>query len=124
MGSVRVRRAKADDALVVAALRLQAARAAGAGAEPGFLDRFAAAWDPDEHPTWVAECDGVHVGLLLTQVVRDLPWPGLAPGQSLHVTTLHTVAAGVPVEVEAEVAPALTTAMRDWARGRGLAVLA
>ena len=118
MGSVQVRRARADDALVVAALRLQAARAAGAGPEPGYLDRFAAAWDPDDHPTWVAECDGAHAGLLVTQVVRDLPWPGLAPGQSLHVATLHTGLAGR----EAEVAQALTGAMRGWARSRGLAV--
>jgi len=117
MGSVRVRRAQADDALVVAAMRLQAARAAGAGPEPGFLDRFAAAWDPDDHPTWVADLDGAHAGLLITQVVRDLPCPGVAPGQSLHVATLHTARAGT----EPEVTRALTAAMRAWARSRGLA---
>ncbi|MEO3936512.1 GNAT family N-acetyltransferase [Dermatophilaceae bacterium Soc4.6] len=118
MGSVRVRRAQADDALVVGALRLQAARCAEAGPEPGFLDRFSAAWDPDDHPTWVADRDGAHVGVLVTQVVRDLPWPGLAPGQSLHVATLHTADGGAG----AGVADALTAVMHDWARSRGLAL--
>ena len=118
-----MRRAVAGDALVVAALRLQAARATGAAPEPGFLDRFAAAWDPELHPTWVAERDGSHAGVLVAQVSTDLPWPGRATARWLHVTTLYA-----PAEVDESASAAtepngtevLTTAMTIWATHHGL----
>lgn len=134
-----MRRAVAEDALVVAALRLRAARAAGASTEPGFLDRFAAAWDPGTHPTWVAERDGGHAGVLIGQLVADLPWPGRGTQQRLHVVTLHAPATGVhrgtgperdardlrPLRpavplADPAVAEALTAAMTTWATGAGL----
>ena len=120
-----MRRAMAGDALVVAALRLKAARAVGAPTEPGFLDRCAAAWDPERYPTWVAERDGSHAGVLIAQVVPDLPWPGRTTGRRLHVATLHA-----PTDVNelrsaaagSDVAEVLTTAMTTWAQDTGLTV--
>ena len=118
-----MRRALTVDALVIAALRLQAARASGAPAEPGFLDRFAAAWDPDLFPTWVAERDESHAGVLIAQLVTDLPWPGRATGRRLHVDTLF-----VPISADesrsgptdSDITVALTTAMTTWASDVGL----
>ncbi len=120
-----MRRAVVADALVVAALRLQSARAAGAPTEPGFLDRFAAAWDPGRHPTWVAEQDGSHAGVLIAQVVTDLPWPGQAIGRRLQVVTLYASADSAEIHSAAAdpaVAEALTTAMTTWAHDTGLTV--
>ena len=121
-GPVRVRHAGADDALVVAALRLQAARAAGAPAEPGFLDRFARAWDAQAHPTWVAEHAGSHAGVLIARVLPDLPWPGRPEQRRLETVTLFVAADATPYD--AEVRAALVAALRGWAREAGHTVAA
>ena len=120
MGEVRVRQAAAGDALIVAALRLQAARALGAGPEPGFLDRFARVWDAESDPTWVAELDGSHAGVLIARSVPPLPWPGVAAyeGGHLLVSTLFVA----PAHADRDVAQALTAAMTTWASERGLAL--
>lgn len=119
---LRVRRAGADDALVVGALRLQAARAAGAPTEPGFLDRFARVWDPGTHPTWVAEHAGRHAGVLIARVVADLPWPGEPAQRRLETLTLFVAADATPYD--AEVRAALVAALRGWAREAGHTVAA
>ncbi|GAA1884493.1 hypothetical protein [Lapillicoccus jejuensis] len=119
---LRVRRASGDDALVVGALRLQAARAAGAPAEPGFLDRFARVWDAQAHPTWVAEHAGRHAGVLIARVVADLPWPGVVAAARLETVTLFVAADAAPYD--AEVRAALTAALRGWAREVGHTVAA
>ena len=88
MGEARIRQAGPDDALVVAALTLQCALHRGGTAEPGFLDRFAAAWlrDHQAHPTWIAESRGEHAGYLQADVLKPLPWPGDGGrGGTLHV---------------------------------------
>ena len=120
MGEVRVRQAGAADVLIVAALRLQAARALGAGPEPGFLDRFARVWDAESDPTWVAELDGAHAGVLIARSVPSLPWPGVAAyvGGHLLVSMLFVA----PGHADQGVAQALTATMTTWARDHGLAL--
>jgi GNAT superfamily N-acetyltransferase len=90
MADVRIRRAGADDAYVVAALHVQVARDLGLPSEHGFLDRFASAWlerRPD-HPTWIAESGGQHAGLLSARRLRSLPFPGRPDTSRLDVETL------------------------------------
>lgn len=90
VGDVRIRAATPDDALIVAALTLQCAVHRSGAREPGFLDRFARAWlaQAAERPTWIAEVDDEHGGLLLTSVRSALPWPGSSSAAELVVDTL------------------------------------
>lgn len=114
MGEVTIRRAGADDAFVVAALHLQSARDVGMPAEPGFLDRFVDVWlrERPDRPTWLAQREGEHAGILETRRLRSLPWPPQAEASALHVENLFVAPAhrGVGVEV------ALAEAMIEWAR--------
>src|SRR4051812_12212983 len=90
MVDVRIRRAGADDAYVVAALHVQFARDLGLPPEPGFLDRFVNVWlegRPD-HPTWIAESRGQHAGVLSTCRLRSLPFPSTPETSRLDVATL------------------------------------
>lgn len=105
---------------MVAALTLQAARAEGLPPEPGFLDRYAAAWltARDLHPTWWAESGREHVGLLVGVWFRPLPWPGRAPGGGVLRIERLFVRAGLHVDA---VGTALRAAARVWAQGRGVA---
>lgn len=82
MGEVRVREAAGNDALVVAALALQCALHRGGQPEPGFLDRFADAWqrEADRRPVWIAETAEEHAGYLQALSARPLPWPGRGDG--------------------------------------------
>lgn len=117
MDGVVVRRAGRVDALLVAALTLQAARAEGLPPEEGFLDRYADAWlvTREIHPTWWAETDGEHAGLLVATWERPLPWPGRAPGGGVLRTERLFVRVDLPrVPIET----ALRAAAREWARER------
>lgn len=118
MDGVLVRQAGRADALLVAALTLQAAHAEGLVPESGFLDRFAEAWlaARDSHPAWWAEFDGAHAGLLLTAWSRPLPWPGRTPGGVLRTERLF-VRADQPC---GPVETALRAAAREWATARGV----
>ncbi|HHV21826.1 MAG TPA: GNAT family N-acetyltransferase [Propionibacterium sp.] len=119
MEGVLVRQATREDALLVAALTLQAARAQGLPGEPGFLDRYAEAWlaARDFHPAWWAELDGEHAGLLVTIWFRPLPWPGRARGGGVLRTDRLFVRADQPrVPIET----ALRAAAREWATARGV----
>lgn len=116
-GGVVVRQAGRGDALLVAALTLQAARAEGVPPEEGFLDRYADAWlaARDVHPAWFAEAEGEHAGLLVTAWFRPLPWPGRPRGGGVLRTDRLFVRpdlARVPIE------EALRAAAREWAKER------
>lgn len=115
MAEVTIRRAGADDALVVAALHLQFARDLGMPAELGYLDRFARAWltERADRPTWIAESGGEHAGILETRRIRPMPWPGRPDVSWLHVGALFVV----PAHRDRGVGRALTEAMIEWSRG-------
>jgi GNAT superfamily N-acetyltransferase len=89
VGEVRIRAAGPDDALVVAALALQCALHRGGEAEPGFLDRYARAWNAEALtlPVWVAEAGDEHAGFLQARVVTPLPWPRRPSASTLVVET-------------------------------------
>lgn len=116
-GGVVVRQAGRGDALLVAALTLQAARAEGVPPEEGFLDRYAEAWlaARDVHPAWFAEAVGEHAGLLVTAWFRPLPWPGRPRGGGvLRLERLFVR----PDRPQAPIETALRAAAREWARQR------
>lgn len=119
---MRVVRATADDALVVAALTLQHARAEGADPELGYLDRAAAHWLKHEGlmPTWIAEHEGSHAGLLQGSLVPLPAWPGrpAAPRCELWVHCLYVHAEHADQGIQG----ALLEAARAWAEPRGYAV--
>lgn len=114
MAEVTIRRAGADDALVVGALHLQLARERGMPSEVGYLDRFVDAWlaERPDRPTWIAQSRGEHAGLLETRRIRTLPWPGRADASWLHVGALFVA----PGHHDRGVGRALTEAMIEWAR--------
>lgn len=114
MGEVTIRHAGAEDAFIVAALRLQTARDLGMPPEHGYLDRVADAWLArlEDRPTWVAEHEGDHAGILETQRVRRLPWPGRPDASWLHLDALFVR----PSHRGAGVGRALVEAMVGWAR--------
>lgn len=117
MEGVLIRQATAADAPLVAALTIQAARAEGLVPEIGFLDRYAEAWlaQREAYPTWWAEADREHVGLLVAHRVRPLPWPGeTGAGTVREVRTFVR-----PAYAESAVANALRAAAREWAAARG-----
>lgn len=122
MDGVRIRQAGSIDALLVAALTIQAARAEGLTPEQGFLDRYAEEWLENRagHPAWLAEAGGEHVGLLVATRVRSLPWPGRTESGWLHLERLF-VRAGQSRE---PIANALRAAAHAWAAERGITELA
>jgi GNAT superfamily N-acetyltransferase len=114
MADVRIRRAGADDAYVVAALHVQFARDLGLPSEQGFLDRFASAWletRPD-HPTWIAESRGQHAGLLSAQRLRPLPFPSRGETSRLDIATLFVG----PDHRGRGVGRALVEGLLEWCR--------
>lgn len=114
MAEVTIRRATADDALVVAALHLQLARQLGMPPEQGFLDRFAEVWldERPERPTWIAEARGEHAGILETRRIRALPWPGRPTVTWLQVGVLFVTRD----QRRCGVGEALLRGMIEWAR--------
>ncbi|WP_347354067.1 GNAT family N-acetyltransferase [Intrasporangium sp.] len=114
MPDVLIRRAGADDALVVAALHLQSARDLGQDGEPGFLDRFVDAWlaSRPDHPTWVAESRGEHAGVLSTRRLRPLPFPGRPEVSWLYVGTIFVA----PGHRKRGIGRALIEGMLEWSR--------
>lgn len=120
MPGILIRRAGGSDGLLVAALTIQAARAEGLVSEPGFLDRYAEAWlaQREAYPTWWAELDREHVGLLVGARTRPLPWPGREDAGSLREVRLF-VRPGYAFD---PVAGALRAAAREWAAAHGIRV--
>lgn len=122
MEGVLIRQAGPSDGLLVAALTIQAARAAGQSPEAGFLDRYAEAWlaQRDAYPTWWAEFDRQHAGFLVAHRVRPLPWPG----SSEDAGTLRFERVFVrPEYAGSAVADALHAAAREWAAARGIVLV-
>lgn len=113
-----IKQAAAADALLVSALTIQAARAAGCHPERGFMDRFAESWVEyrDQHPTWFAEHNQVHAALLRAGRLRPLPWPGRSGGGSLQIELLFVREDLTGQGIER----ALIEAMCAWAAARGL----
>ena len=113
MEPVRIVRAGADDALVVAALLLQMRRAKGE--EPGldFLQLTARTWHAHRRdlPSWIAQHEGAHAGLI--QVAR-VPVPtGRSTRAWLHPPFVR------PDHRGGGVGPALIHAAIEWAKGAG-----
>jgi GNAT superfamily N-acetyltransferase len=119
VGEVRIRAAGPDDALVVAALALQCAIHRGASPEPGFLDRYARAWNAEvlALPVWVAEAGDEHAGFLQARVLTLLPVPGRATAPSLLVETFFVR----PAHRGLGVGEQLLRAAAAWARDGGFA---
>lgn len=121
MTGPQIRQAGDADAPLVAALVIQAARAEGLEPGAGFMDRFVDAWREyrDQHPAWWAELDRRHAGLLLTDRIRPLPWPGRTGGGELRTQRLF-----VPADLaDSGVDTALRAAAREWATARGMSWL-
>lgn len=112
------RPASADEALLVAALTIQAARAADLSVPAGFMDRFADTWRsrPGHHPVWICECDGEHAGFLQTTRTRALPWPGRSGGGELREERLFVRADFSGRGLES----GLREAAANWAASRGV----
>lgn len=92
---VRVRRLGPEEGLLAAALHVQSLRAAGGTAPPGHFDRFADVWSGNwaHLPTWVAEHDGDHAGLLMVQLPPPLP-AGVGSPQWARAVLVYAVPAG------------------------------
>jgi len=114
-----VRRAAADDAVVVAALALQCALHRGGASEPGFLDRHARAWlaKQGELPVWLAEAGDEHGGFLQARVLEPLPVPSVPPRPTLLVETFFVR----PPHRGIGVGEQLLQAAVAWARDGGFA---
>ncbi len=118
MAPPRYRSARTEDALLVAALTIQAAKAADLRTPPGFMDRFADSWRALEgqHPVWICEYDGQHAGYLQCARIRPLPWPGVTGGGELREERLF-----VREEYrDAQLHEGLRAAAAAWAASRGV----
>ena len=114
-----MRRAAADDAVVVAALALQCALHRGGASEPGFLDRHARTWlaKQGELPVWLAEAGDEHGGFLQARVLEPLPVPSVPPRPTLLVETFFVR----PPHRGIGVGEQLLQAAVAWARDGGFA---
>lgn len=114
---MRIVRAEADDAFIVAALLLQQAREAAGAPVPGYLDRAATAWlQAGAPPTWYAEHDGAHAGLVLGSPLPQAPRPGMTPGIGpFWISELFVV----PDHRRQGVGTALVRHVEGWVRGQG-----
>lgn len=114
----RYRSARPEDALLVAALTLQSARAQDLRIPPGFLDRFAESWldIAKQHPVWICEADGEHAGYLQCARIRPLPWPGVTGGGELREERLFVRADFTGRHLE----EGLRAAAAAWAASRGV----
>lgn len=112
-----MRRAGADDALVVAALALQCAIHRGGATEPGFLDRYSRAWLARERelPVWLAEAGDEHGGFLQARVLDPLPVPAERARPVLLVETFFVR----PPQRGIGVGEQLLVASVAWARDGG-----
>lgn len=108
-----------EDALIVAALVLQADLDAGAARRPGFLDTYAEAWlaDVEHRPTWLA-CveDGTVVGVVQATLVRKLPSLRRATTGVVHVSQVFVH----PDHRGRGIAEGLLRAMLAWGGEQGV----
>ena len=120
---MRIVRARAEDAFVVAALSLQFAIAVDGSREEGYLDRAADHWlrHREQLPTWYAEHDGAHAGLLQATLPPETTWPGQPAGTRgrLWVHALHVHAGHRRLGIGL----ALTAACESWAKEAGVGII-
>lgn len=120
---MRIVRARPDDALVVAALSLQASIAMDGVREDGYLARAAEHWLAHHPylPAWFAEHDGEHAGLLQAAYPPETTKPGQPPGSRgrlwVHLLFVHAD------HRRQGVGAALLAACEDWAKGVGVSVI-
>lgn len=116
--SIRVRAVTGDEALLLGALHKQALLRSGTDPdpeEPQHVRAFASAWHrrADDLPAWVAEHDGLHVGIAM---VRRTMLPHLA-GSAPRLLVLAPL--GSDVSLEEAVCLALLREVIGWSRGLG-----
>lgn len=120
---MRIVKAGPQEAFVVAALTLQAAIAIDGAREEGFLDRAAGHWlrHHEQLPTWFAEHDGAHAGLLQAAHPPETTWPGQASGTRgrLWIHTMYVHAD----HRRRGVGAALLAACEGWAQGAGVGMI-
>ncbi|WP_338750072.1 GNAT family N-acetyltransferase [Janibacter alittae] len=121
--SLRIVRAGPGDAFIVAALSLQFAIATDGSREDGYLDRAAEHWvrHRAQLPTWFAERDGAHAGLLQASSPPPTTWPGV-PDAARSELWIRSVFVS-PGHRGAGVGAALLSACEVWAQGAGIGVI-
>ncbi len=96
MTGIVIRRAGDADVPALATLRREWTQEwGGAGADPGFAERFAA-WFEQERArrvTWLAETDGRPVGMVNLTVFERMPQPGRAPSRWGYLANAFVLAA-------------------------------
>lgn len=118
MSGVVIRRATPHDAFAVGAMHVQLGREGGAGAEPGFLDRYVDAWltAHADHPAFLAEADKVPIGLAQVRIVRGLPRLGARPEQWAELTTVFVT----PQLRHGGIGGRLVREVHRWCAGEGV----
>lgn len=116
---IRVARAEREDALIVAALQLQADREHGGANRPGFLDEYADAWltQFERLPTWLArEADGTAVGVVVARFDRKLPSLCRPTTAVMHIASVFVR----PQERGNGVAERMLRDALDWGHQQGV----
>lgn len=121
--SLRIIRARPEDAFIVAALSLQFAIAVEDAREDGYLDRAAEHWlrHHEQLPTWIAQREGTHAGYLQATHPPETTWPGQPIGtrgrlwiHAMYVADEHR---------RSGVGTALLSSCESWAKGAGVGVI-
>ena len=96
LDDVRIERATAEDALVLAGMTLRWDLETGAPNRAGFLDEFASAWlaQGEARPAWIARrSSGDPVGFVLGILATSLPSLRRPTGGWLHISGFYIVPA-------------------------------
>jgi GNAT superfamily N-acetyltransferase len=119
LDDVRIERATAEDALVLAGLTLRWDLENGAPNRPGFLDEFASAWlaQGDARPAWIARrANGDPAGFALGILATSLPSLRRPTGGWLHLSGCYVV----PDLRGGGLGEGLMREVVDWATEHGL----
>lgn len=119
LDDVRIERATAEDALVLAGMTLRWDLESGAPNRKGFLDEFATAWltQGDARPAWIARrASGDPVGFVLGILATSLPSLRRPTGGWLHISGFYVV----PELRGHGLGERLMREVVAWAEGHGL----
>ncbi|MBB2891821.1 GNAT family N-acetyltransferase [Flexivirga oryzae] len=119
LDDVRIERATAQDALVLAGMTLRWDLEGGAPNRKGFLDEFASAWieQGEARPAWIARrSTGDPVGFVLGILATSLPSLRRPTGGWMHISGFYVV----PELRGHGLGERLMREVVDWAKGRGL----